>query len=477
MTQHAAKAEFIRLIADLIDRFETSLAADALPAFAGAEPGAPLEHTTRIHFFDELLDLLGWSRGLGGDVAEEARVKAETTTYIDYLGVVGNTNAPALLIEAKAWDKPFVASRRDGSYAPATLLGEGINHWRAGGQAATSPVAGQWHDYIEQVGSYVKRLKDRYGHNLPRAVIASGQWIVVFTDPVQAFVDGPVVEDVKIKIFEKQNFKAQAGDLFSLISKGVLATETPFGVRPAQVEQYVARDSVVSCFHAVHVSYQTTGAAIWGLRPRVLVYPALVLQGADNMLLVVLQEIEDSPLEYTVNRDTNEISLIPHIQKLADRAAALLVRTAEYLGRELTPSPIAAFPGFPREQMHQLNVVRPLVRSNPKARDNWIIVTGQAHHFVLSDADIDCRFHKWSVCNAIHLAAGPSAITRPLLTVPRALFVDETPHHCAHSDVMDRKSPRCQIQMIDSNLCCRSCTLSSDCWPENTIPPLPCGSE
>ncbi|TDY85007.1 UNVERIFIED_ORG: hypothetical protein DFO49_5057 [Herbaspirillum seropedicae] len=477
MTRHVAEAEFIELFADLINRFDESIAPEARPDFAGAAPGDPHEHTTRIHFLDELVELLGWSLGLGGDMAEETRLKAETTTFIDYLGVAADNNTPALLIEAKAWDKPFVTPRRGGgAYREVTLLGEGINHWRAGGSEATSPVAGQWHKYIAQVGGYVKGLKDLHGHVLPRAVIASGQWIVVFIDPVQAFVDGPVVEDVKIKIFEKQNFKAQASELFALISKRALTAETPFGVLPAQVNQYVVRESVAACFHAVHVSYQTTGTPFFGLRPRVLVYPALVLLGTDDMLLVVLQEADDSPLEYSVDQLTSLESLNPHLLKLEEGAADLLAQTAANLGMELRPAPIGAFPGFRREKLHGAAVSRPLVRSNPRGRDNWIIVTGQATHFVFGEPDIGCRFHKWSVCNTDHRASGTSAVSRPLMTKPRALFVDEKPHHCAHSDVMLRKQPRCQIHMIDSNLCCRSCTLSSDCWPGSTQPPLPCGA-
>jgi len=216
--REVTEAEFIERFADLIDRFDASIAADARPEFAGAEAGEPHEHTTRVHFLDELVELLGWSLGLGGDMAEEARLKGETTTFMDYLGVRADTNAPALLIEAKAWDKAFLQPRRKKAFEAPTLLGEGINHWRSGGDEKGSPLAGQWHAYIDQVGGYVKGLKDRHGHTLPRAVITSGQWIVVFIDPVQAFVEG-TVEDIKIKIFQKQNFKAQASELFALLSK------------------------------------------------------------------------------------------------------------------------------------------------------------------------------------------------------------------------------------------------------------------
>jgi hypothetical protein len=473
--REVTEAEFIDQFTDLIDRFDASIAPDARPEFAGAEAGDPHEHTTRVHFLDELIELLGWSLELGGNMAEEVRLKGETTTFMDYLGVRADTNAPALLIEAKAWDKAFPEPRKAGPFEAPTLLGDGINHWRSGGEAKDSPVAGQWHAYINQVGGYVKGLRDRHGHTLPRAVITSGQWIVVFVDPVQAFVEG-AVEDVKIRIFKKQNFKAQASELFSLISKKALAAETPFNVRPTEVLHYLTKNMVVACFHAVHVSYEASGSPIFGRKPRVLIYPALVLRGADNMLLTVLEESEESLLEYTKDETTDELSLAPHIDKLVAGAAALLARTGEQLDLELQPAPVVDFPGFPRELMHKPAVTRPLARSNPRERDNWIIVTGQATHFVKAGPDVDCRFHKWSVCNVIRLAAGPSAVSRPVLSIPRALFIDETLHHCAHRDVVDRKEPRCQIHMIDASLCCRGCTFVSNCWPGDTRPSLPCGT-
>ena len=111
MRREVTAAEFPDLFADLINRFDASLAADARREFGGAEAGDPLEHTTRVHFLDELVELLGWSLGLGGDMAEEARLKGDTTKFMDYLGVQRDTNAPALLIEAKAWDKPFLEPR------------------------------------------------------------------------------------------------------------------------------------------------------------------------------------------------------------------------------------------------------------------------------------------------------------------------------------------------------------------------------
>ena len=236
------------------------------------------------------------------------------------------------------------------------------------------------------------------------------------------------------------------------------------------------KDLVVACFHAVHVSYEASGSPVFGRKPRVLIYPALVLRGADNMLLTVLEESEESLLAYTKDETTDALSLGPHVDKLAAGAATLLARTGVQLDLELRPAPIVDFPGFLREPMHKPAVTRPLARANPRERDNWIIVTGQATHFVKTGPDVDCNFHKWSVCNGARMAAGSSAVSRPVLSTPRVLFIDETPHHCAHRDVMDRKQTRCQIHMIDASLCCRGCTFASDCWPGDTRPPLPCGT-
>lgn len=52
--REVTEAEFIERFADLIDRFDASITADARPDFAGAEAGEPHEHTTRVHFLDEL---------------------------------------------------------------------------------------------------------------------------------------------------------------------------------------------------------------------------------------------------------------------------------------------------------------------------------------------------------------------------------------------------------------------------------------
>jgi hypothetical protein len=114
----------------LLEEFKRSIAPQRPDPYAGAEDDKPLEHTTRVHLLDGIVTALGWTLGPAGDVIEEARIKAETTTFIDYLGVGAADRVPQLIVEAKAWGKPFVAPRRGGDRrkSPDELLVEAIGH-------------------------------------------------------------------------------------------------------------------------------------------------------------------------------------------------------------------------------------------------------------------------------------------------------------------------------------------------------------
>jgi hypothetical protein len=404
---------------------------------------------------------------------EEARLKDKTTTRMDYLGKACDTDVPALLIEAKAWEKPFLEARKGGSYRVETVLADAIDHWRGGGGTSSSPLAGEWPGYIVQLGNYVKRLNKLYGHRLPRAVISSGQWIVVFIDPVAAFVDGPA-QSTSIKYFERRNYKNDAPQLYELISRDSLVEETPASVRPTEILKFMTSDMLDKCFHAVLVSYETTGTTIFGKKPRISIHPALVLQDLAGMRLTVLEESDTKYMEYNGDEDGANLSLDVHVATIGAAAAALLERTSQQLGIELHPSPTIEFLGFPKQALHGPEVLKSLVKDVPRHKDNWIVVTGQDTHFVRARPDLACDFHSWGTCNAEQRAAGQTAIIRPTMT-PKALFADEKPHHCAHRDVLDRRETRCQVPMIDERLCCRGCTFASVCWPGTVNPPLPCG--
>ena len=476
VTRETEEEAFRRGLVDLLERFDRTVADDASEPYAGAGIDAPLEHTTRIHLLDSLAELLGWQLGLGGNMVEEARLKNGTTTFMDYLGVAAATNAPVLLIEAKAWDKPFITSRASGANCDyrAELIAEAIDHWRRDGDKTTSPAVGDWHDYMEQVGKYVNGLWD-HGHPLPRAVITSGQWLVVFTKPVATFIDGPA-SAADIRIFWKQEYCARALEMHSLLSKASLCVETPDHIRATQVLSYITPEAVLDCFHALHLSYEISGSPFFTKRPQILVYPALVLQRNDGALLTVLENSDPLYLSYRNGIDDLEQALEPHLGEVAAAAEALLKRTGEQLGLELQPSALDDFPGYPINTNVDRVKSKSLIKRHAIEPDVWMLITGQVTHFLKPMPDVACRYHRWSACHAADEAIGTAAVSMPQIARPRSFFTDGQPHHCAHQGLKDRREGRCQIPLIDERLCCKSCLFAPVCWPGTQLTPLPCGT-
>ncbi|WP_084805760.1 hypothetical protein [Duganella sp. HH105] len=477
MTRETDEDAFEHGLSKLLTRFDRSLDNDAPGPYAGEDAGQPNEHTTRVHFLDEFAELLGWRLGLDGNMAEEARLRNDTVTRMDYLGVASESNTPVLLIEAKAWGKPFITPRARGtntSYEFATLIAQTIDHWRNGGDRMASPAVAEWHDYIEQVGGYICGLQDAYEHEIPRAVVTSGQWLVVFKRPVATFRNEPPSAN-DIEVFRKVDFVARARELYSLLSVTTLCAELPFRIRATQVLNYVTPGAIVDCFHALHLSYEASGSQLFSLRPRILIYPAIVLRRDDDALLTVIESAE--PLELTYRRGIEDLNqaLEPHLVEVASAAEALLRRVNEQLGRDVPTSSLDEFPGYPISAGTDGIKRKSLVRRHPTALDHWVLITGKATHFLKAAPEIACRFHRWKECHAEGEAGDTGAVSMPRTGRPRSFFIDEQPHHCAHQGIQDRRETRCQIPLIDERICCKSCLFATVCWTSAQRPPLPCG--
>jgi len=477
MTRETDEDAFERGLVELLTRFDRSLEINAPGPYAGEHAGQPHEHTTRVHLLDEFVELLGWRLGLGGDMSEEARLKNGTVTRMDYLGVASESSTPVLLIEAKAWDKPFITSRgqgRNASFEYATLIAQAINHWRNAGDRTTSPAAPEWHDYLEQVGGYVCGLLDVHEHELPRAVVTSGQWLIVFKRPVATFRSEPP-SAIDIVVFQKVDYVSRARELYGLLSLATLHVEVPFRIRATQVLNYVTPESVVNCFHALHLRYEASGSQLFSPRPRILIYPALVLRRDDDALITVIDGVD--PLELSYRRDIEDLSkaLEPHLCEVDVAAKALYRRVNEQLGRDVPTATLDEFPGYPIGATTDGIKSKSFVKRYATALDHWVLITGMVTHFLKMAPDIVCRFHRWRECHLEGEADDGGAILMPRTGKPRSFFFDEQPHHCAHQGIQDRRQTRCQIPLIDERICCEACLFEPICWPNVQRPPLPCG--
>lgn len=450
------------------------------PYAGGDEVRAPHEHDTRTLFVDRLLELLGWRLGAHGNVREEARIRAETVRFMDYVGIVEETQAPLMILEAKAWDRPYVTAREPGGReTDVDLLVAAICHLLDGKSHEQSPVTKVWHDYLVQVRGYVTTMKLNYGHDTPRAVLASGPWLVVFTAPVLTFVEGRVSAQ-HIVIFQMDDYVQRAQEMFNLLHRSVLARDVPFPLRSSQLRQYVEPTGVVAVFHGLHVHYEETGSPCYGPKPQVLVHPAIIIQRDDGVLVTVVDDPNGIPLGYSKLRalddaDSDQISLDAHLSAVSLGASAVLSACQAALGGAISPTPLGEFSGLPSGQVRAPELGPRLVAQLKGHQNDWIMVTGTATHYLVARPSIDpCQFHAWASGHAIGQGIGNSALSVRSIR-PRASFVDTQIHHCANQVLQDRRLVRCHIMPIDERTCCQACVFAQGCWRADERADLPCG--
>ena len=385
---------------------------------------------------------------------------------MDYVGIVEATQKPLLLVEAKAWDKPAISPRGDGTYTnEAALIVAAIQHIRDGKSADTSPIIGEWDAYLRQVHGYVETLKNRYHHTLPRAIIISGEWLVVFRVPDETFLGSALPFDVVI--FSRPQLRERAEELFELLHRSVLTAEPPVPLRPAQLKQYLELSDISGAFMGIHIHYERSGSKLFTPRPRILIYPAIFIVRRDDAVYTVIRNATHFELDYQKDRDGLE-TLALHLNEVREHSEALLETCGMELGGALLVAELSAFPGFPSNEI-------PLkaVKAIGTLEDEWLVATGNASHFLLVEPRVrDCRYHSWKECGAN--AAMQFAINTRSINPP-AFFVDTQRHHCAHQVVQDRRENRCLIQGIDSRTCCQACVFYETCWTEAERVALPCG--
>ena len=481
MNLGAAENEFQVGLGRLLEAVERELAPEVLSPYQRSGSHVVHEHDTRKYFFDRFLALLGWHLGPGGDVAEEVRIKGETTTFMDYAAVNANTRAPALLVEAKSWEKPFVRPR-GGKRPNATereLIIEAVLHVRSGGEKTRSPVSGDWHDYLVQVAGYVRQLKERYGHELPRVMLGSGQWLLVFTSPVVTFIDGNI-NDEQFKIFKLAEYVGAAANIYKLLSQPKLAAIAPVRLRSTQLLDHVTAATVTAVYHALLIRYENSGATLFAPQPRILVYPALLVQRNDGTLFTIIDREQPIYMNLESSGDSEVQNINSHLEEIAAWSTKLLRACSNEIGMPLVTFDLSDFPGFPDSEDDATLPLggkhKAVVRRLKRVGDEWVLATGTYPHYVLAEPSVACRFHAWGECKVEESQIGQQAISTPRTDYPRSFFVDGSIYHCSHQAVQDRRDSRCHIAAIDMRTCCRACVYQNLCWTPVEITQLPCGS-
>jgi hypothetical protein len=493
-----AKADFKKRLFDVLSEFERRTADIAPPEYLGAASADPLEHVTRRHVVDHMLEALGWSLDrMNEEMIEEARVRGETTLFLDYLGVAPQARLPRMIVEAKAWAKPVVTPsiRGEAGLGPddttgsgtglaliaegerlAELIARAIKHHKDGGSRERSPVSLEWADWVATLHQYVVDLHSASDHVVSRVVITSGRWLVIFSDPKTTFVKKGEVSAKSISVFIGPKIIEGSDHIFDLVARSVVIDEIPPWVRPSRLHAFTSTQDVARIFRALWVTREAEGPHFQRY-PQLILNVALVVLRQDGMLVTVL----DDQLPYRVVPYDQE-NLPAHLQEIRQLSDQLLEQTFQELGTSFTPSDAAQFPGFPTKYLGEKRALPAapgefvnLLEPWPQKPYEFLLVLGTQAHFLRERPEVaSCGFHEWAVAREHRQSHGPHPVTGRSVE-PAAFFYTGEQHHCAHRLVHDRRDGRCQISAFEEFLCCRACTLQSFCWSEADLAGLPCG--
>ena len=480
------KADFKRRVRDVLAEFERQAGSAGPPDFQGAATANPLEHVTRRHVIDHVLMALGWNFDrMNEDMIEEARVRGESTLFLDYLGVTPERRVPRLIVEAKAWAKPPVSASSVGASEEganvrntrAALLALALQHIKAGRSREESPITLEWTDWLIVLRDYVGSLHKQSGHLVARVAITSGRWLVIFVDPETAFLRGEGIPAETIQIFDRAEIVEESDGIFDLLARIVLVDDVPTIIRPSQLPAFVNSQSVARAFRALWITRMAEGAH-FQIRPQVILNVALVIERADDVLLTIIDDqLPNTTIPHAAER------LNDHIAETTALSDQLIAQVDAELQITTVLFPVKDFQGFkprvsrsvssvPGATAHSVTLIKPW----PSRPDEFLLVLGKSTHYLQARAAIDpCGFHEWSVSRLYGRAQGANPISARSVE-PAAFFFDGELHHCAHRTVHDRRADRCQIRPFEEYLCCRTCTLQQFCWNEASLAALPCGT-
>lgn len=436
-----------------------------------------LEIHARTYFVNALLAALNWrlERQPTEDLPNlipEVPVRSEerkSIRFLDYLGFERETDRPLLIVETKRPSAPLPRA-----LTPAATYSE-IVSWGLGGK----PLLGEWNDWLNTLKDYVRSVQTRTQECPKRVVITNGDWLILFLDPADAFLEGGHCNANLILVFvNRDDIERRFSDLFSQLEHQQVLGTAP-ALTPGVLPFHAAGQEIDRALHGLRLRY-IKQPGIYQSAPVIKLAPVVFLRTRYGAWL----RVESPPGEYELPQ-TYEV-LLGHLKEVYEAGQRLFAEVIQRLGIGLQPYPLSrhykdedgfsALPGV-REQ----------------CQDDFLLVTGDKTHYLLPKPSVpECPYHDWPACNR----AGVPSNSGPLLARSvelRSFFISGELHHCAHRDVSDAKASPitvsnrgrcgarsgregqafCEIWRFERHLCCRTCVFEEVCTNTQVFR-LPC---
>jgi len=476
------KQEEAVIRADYTNKVEAGLAP------IGLNIESMLERPTRRFLIDPMLRALDWDPDDPHSVKEEFRSwdENEERLYFDYLGL-NRRGAPTLLVEAKGVDSVAPRPPRAPNVSRADmalLISKALSDLKAG--VTPSAVLAQWMEWLGDLRTYVCSIDLVKRTYLRRVVITSGSWLIIFADPVTAFVDGGAPAPSGIHCCTSvEEIVEYHGDIYRLLARRRLIDTLPLTLTLGEALQLLDPPALTNAYRGVVVATRISGG-VRGEYPTRAIYPAMILISGDRAFAVV--DYNAKPAEEP--RDAAGLSAF--LSQLANRGQTFEERVLAAFGRtDLTPLPVEQYPITIREPeiadrfasvpgstaaLVAAPPLRPqLVRQTGErnAEHEYLVITGQARFYKAeSPFGSPCDFHSFPTARTRGCASEVGGFDR----VANSFTISNDPQHCEHDDLRGMRSERCQLDRIESHLCCRACLFHNICWQPGDVPRLPCAT-
>jgi hypothetical protein len=365
-----------------------------IPADFGEEFGEYLECHARRYLIDHWLAGLGWQISASLDLATHLEnIQIETGVeslltghrrFLDYFGFERESGSPLLIVEAKrpSLRLPFnensevpctghPASEVFARYLESKNTGGNLSDWIESG------LTQEWREYLETLRDYVRSVA-RTAAIPRRVVVTNGEWLVVFRNPAQAFVqeDGHIDHAAILVFGSHKRLDMYYAEIFEELSYSSLAVDKGL-VHPHDLPSLIRASDVSYAMYGQHVLY-CSDRQLFKQAPRIELTPLVHLCTDGGGRLSV--ESAD-PLRFELTRG-NDHEIDSQRNDVA-RAARLLKREIERELEVASEIPLRRIEDHYSDKVGFANLpgVRFSTAPSPKEQE-FILVTGDSPHFI-----------------------------------------------------------------------------------------------
>ncbi|WP_225410019.1 hypothetical protein [Stigmatella hybrida] len=447
---------------------------------------ALLERPTRRFLIDPMLRALDWNPDNPNQLQEEARSWAENgdRLYFDYLGVSWQ-RAPTLLVEAKGADSVSARPPREDNISArhmSELISEALAKLKTGDKPG---VLAQWIVWLKDLRTYVASFSEADRSTLKRVVITAGCWLIVFKNPLTAFINDGSPDPTEIHCYTSPDeILERHREIYSLLDRRRLIDTLPLTMKLGEALQLLKPESLTQAYRGVVVATRMIG----GMRsefPHRVVYPALVLISGGRAFAVVdysttpaFEPREASQLRTFIAGLTTKANLFQgRVLNAFNRSDLQMMPTSNFpinireseLGASFAPEPGSTVALAPTVSLRP-QLVRQTGERN--AQYEFLVITGQSWFYKEAlPAGPECDFHNFRIAKK-RGAAGEQGRFEHIVD---SFTTSDDLQNCEHADLLGLRRSRCQVLQIESHLCCRTCIFHEICWETVELSRLPCG--